>query len=136
MVISSTISHNFKSETTVPSVAILSKSQLASQFSMTPDTKQQAFRDSLTFLIVSSETIGSLAANAPTDSSALVYVDSQSQDLMFKPSSNSAGLLPNTFKLKIVSSYQAFDVAITLKISQKCDPGATSSAEYFYIIED
>ena len=78
MVIYSTISHNFKSETTVPSVLILSKSQLASQFSMTPDTKQQAFRDSLTFLIVSSETItiDSLVANAPTDSSTLVYVDS------------------------------------------------------------
>ena len=40
MVINSTISHNFKSETTVPSVLILSKSQLASQFSMTPVTKQ------------------------------------------------------------------------------------------------
>ena len=103
---------------------------------MTPDTKQQAFRDSLTFLIVSSETIGSIAANTPSDSSALVHVDSQSQDLMFKPYLNSAGLLPNTFKLKIVSSYQAFDVAITLNIRQNCEETSSLPIEYNYVIED
>ena len=58
---------------------------------------------------------------------------------MFKPISNSARLFPNTFKLKIVSSYQAFDVAITLDIRQKCEEEEETSSlanEYIYVIEE
>ena len=55
---------------------------------------------------------------------------------MFKPISNSARLFPNTFKLKIVSSYQAFDVAITLDIRQKCDLTSSLVNEYIYVIEE
>ena len=55
---------------------------------------------------------------------------------MIKSYSDSTGLVPNTFQLKVTSDFQDYTAVADLVIRQNCNSTSENYTEYNYIIED